>query len=150
LGATFPQVVSASNVLGSTTGVAPAAGVIGERLSATVGAVAMTVSGTVYNAASLVLTAGAWQVFGKVVFGTGGSTVAACVASISTTSATENTKSYVNLITTNTADIKAVHPMPITVNTAGQTVYLTGRMSFTGTGPSTDASYTDFYAIRIG
>jgi hypothetical protein len=64
LGATFPQVVSASNVLGSTTGIAPAAGVIGQvamnqangGVTATYGAGAVTVS-------SSTLTTGTYLVF---------------------------------------------------------------------------------------
>ena len=64
LGATFPQVVSASNVLGSTSGVAPAAGVLGETVTASI--TTTTSIGTAVQditGASLPLTAGNWRIF---------------------------------------------------------------------------------------
>jgi hypothetical protein len=61
LGASFPQVVSASNVLGSTTGVAPAAGVLGEVISAVPTDTTATTSDADVNNSSITLTAGRWR-----------------------------------------------------------------------------------------
>jgi hypothetical protein len=55
--------ISASNVLGSTSGVAPAAGVIGQKIEATITTTSSITSETDITNASLTLTAGVWDIF---------------------------------------------------------------------------------------
>lgn len=151
VGATFPLSISAANVLGATDGAAVGSGKIGERIAAnTIGAVTLSVSGTVYNAATITLPAGIWEVYGKVSFGLAGTSTTYLVASISATSATEDPATYVNFVTSDNGSNKVVQAMPLYITTAGATVYLTARMGFTGTAPATTATNTNMYAVRVG
>lgn len=65
------QQLSASNVLGLTTGGAPAAGVIGQNIQAT-GTVASLTNATAATVATILLSAGVWDVSGMADFATGG------------------------------------------------------------------------------
>lgn len=65
------QQLSASNVLGLATGGAPAAGIIGQNIQAT-GTVASLTNATATTVATIVLSAGVWDVSGMADFATGG------------------------------------------------------------------------------
>jgi hypothetical protein len=74
-GTTLPVSVSASSVLGSTSGVAPAAGVIGERITGTLAeASGITLTTSTYtDITSISLTPGTWSITATAEFAASGS-----------------------------------------------------------------------------
>jgi hypothetical protein len=146
----FPGFYQAGFAPGLTTGATIGAGYVGERISTSPSNVTLTTANVVYNAATLSLTAGVWMVFGKVSFGTAGTTQVQCIAGISETSATLANTHIVIDNSTGIANARHLHPAPYYVNTnASKTMYLLARSDFTGTAPSTDGVSTLFYAVRI-
>lgn len=133
---------------GLTTGAAIAAGYVGEKLTASLSNVALTVDGTVYNAGSLVLTAGVWLIRTKIVFSVAGITQSRCRVSLSTTSATLDTQSFIDDLSTGISSARVVKTDRF-LSTAGATIYATASSSFTGTAPSTDAVNSYIEAVRI-
>jgi len=139
----------AGSAPGLTTGAAIASGYVGEKLTASLSNVTLTASGTTYNAGSLVLTAGTWVVYGKVSFGTAGSTQTQCIAGISTTSATLDNQYITVDNSSGIANGRHLSPCPYYISTTGTTIYLVANSAFTGTAPATGASTSIFYAVRI-
>lgn len=166
-GTTLPVSVSASSVLGSTSGVAPAAGVIGEKLTqsrAFASGLAMT-SGAAANvtATALTLTPGTWALSSCVVFTSSATSTSGFYAGTSVTSATLPATSTIGA--GNTAgeiriDVEGVNiggsgnkftitlPRTITTVSTNTTVYLVATATFAGgTGLNTNG---EIQAIRIG
>jgi len=133
---------------GLTTGAAISAGYVGEKLTVTLSDVAIALTATTYNAGSLTLTAGVWLVRGKVVVGVSGTTMTRVRSSISTTSATLDTVTFVDDLSTGITYARSIKTDRY-VNTAGTTVYLTVSSDYTGTAPSTSSANMIFEAIRI-
>ena len=135
-------------LVGKTDGVAVAAGYVGQVLTASLSNVALTVSGTVYNAGSLALTAGTWLVRAKIVFGGAGITQTQCRVSLSTTSAILDTQSFIDDLSVGITSARTVKADRY-LTTTGTTIYATASCAFTGTAPATDASNSYIEAIRI-
>ena len=141
----------AGETLGLTTGVAVAAGFVGQVLSASLSNVALTVSGTGYTFGQLTLTAGIWVVYSNfIITAPGGSAktdTAMCIntsASFTSTYSTSDTSTNVSL--TGRMNISRV------INTDGVTgniAYVIGYMSYTGGSPTTVAANSNLYAVRI-
>jgi len=136
--ATFAGAVTTNGQLiakGTATNDSAAAGYIGEYVSSTGSGVALT-NGVAANIASLVLSAGDWDVsyvalFAGAITGTGTTT------SISATSATHNytVGSYIVSPTVPTVNSDTCHTITERVSTTGATFYFVGSMVFTaGTG----------------
>ena len=141
---------STNGLNGTATGAQPT-NQLKERITAAIGATTFTNSGQIYNVASIVLPRGQWQLFGKVAITAPGTTRDYAVVSISETSVTEENLSYINNVTTD-ASVTLTYPcfpLVVTVLGASKTVYLTGRTGFTGTAPTVNAGFTNFYAVRI-
>jgi hypothetical protein len=134
---------------GQTTGATIGAGYVGERLTASLSNVTLSVSGTLYNAGSLVLTAGTWMVYGKVAIGVAGTTQTACEVSIGTTNGVQDIGTLTRDLTSGISSTRYLAPTPQYVNTTGTTVYLQATCSFTGTAPTTIGANSLFYAVRI-
>lgn len=132
---------------GRTSSSAVSTGLVGEVLTGSILNPTLT-SNVAYNAASLVLPAGHYMVYGKVGLNPPGSTKTLVVVSISGTSATENNKTALRNATT-ALDYDYTASLPYYVRTTGTTVYLTVRVGFSGTAPAVQSGSTDFYAIRI-
>jgi hypothetical protein len=142
------NITGIGSIAGRTSGSAFGAGQIGEKLTGTFLTPTLA-SGSAVNIMSLTLTAGGWMVYGKAQTGTAGTTYTRFVASISTTSATQNLKSTVaDNYGSNDKD-REVCPAPIFVNTTGTTVYLVGTCTHTGSNPVATSGYNELYAIRI-
>jgi hypothetical protein len=156
-------------VLGSTTGVAPAAGVIGERISGSAIASSTTFTGTEGDAgntlSTITLTAGTWEVKYSVSIGyqTGSSSgnygsTSVFITDNSNNRVTETSRS-IGIITraaaaNNFCDTSAA--ASTTVNISGSASYkLRGyKVDSSGTGVGTAINSgnntSEFYAIRIG
>jgi hypothetical protein len=123
-------------------------GMPGEVITATTGDISVTDT-VLMNAASLTLTPGKWQAFGKIYFEKqSGSPITICSASISDTSVTNNQKSYnVNRDTGGDNTVMA-HPVVFTVTT-NTPIYLVGQAYFPDGTTETQGTATDFYAVRL-
>ena len=136
--ATFAGAVTANGQLigkGTATNDSAAAGYIGEYASSTGSGVALT-TGVAANIASLVLSAGDWDVTYVALFA-GAITGTATTTSISATSATHNytVGSYIVSPTVPTAFSDTSHTITERVSTTGATFYFVASMVFTaGTG----------------
>lgn len=97
--------LSASNVNGSTSGSAPASGVIGQQISNT-GTVASVSNNTATNITSITLSAGVWDITGMAIFG-GGITGTTFRIGINSVSATMPGSEGINQISTPTAPTAA-------------------------------------------
>lgn len=133
---------------GLATGAAIPAGYVGERLVGTW--LSPTVNtATQTNFMSLTLTAGVWLVYGKAQLGTAGTTQTRFETSLSTTSATLDTKSQVQDNFSGITGDRLLAPNPIYINTTGTTVYLVVRSTHTGTNPVPSSGFNELYAVRI-
>lgn len=142
----------APNINGGTT--TPAAGFIGEKLTASVsngGTVSSPISNS--NAATLSLTAGNWMVYGKwyIETITGTMVVTSIQASLSSTSATPNAVSTNRITATFSAGDQEIVAGPIYVSQASTAnVYLVVSATWTGAGTSRiNAGNTALYAVRM-
>lgn len=133
-------------IQGRTSGTAISSGYIGEKITGTILNPTLT-SGTIFNAASIVLTSGVWMVYGKVVTGGAGTSKTYQVSTVSNTSTVEDSESYANL-ESGTNSTMTTHSIK-QITTTGATFYLTVRCGFTGTPPTVTLANTQFYAIRI-
>lgn len=134
---------------GALMGNTIASGCVGETITASLSDVSLNALSD-FTCGTLSLTAGKWQVYAKLAFGTAGTTQTNCIASISLTAATHNQKTAVRDLTTGIASARYISPMPLVVNISTTTnVYLIGSSASTGTAPSTQSSASDFYAVRI-
>ena len=134
---------------GAGDGTAVPAGYVGEKLSGTNIGPTLSVSGSVYNAASLTLPAGVWMVFGHIYVSTIGATLTAVLASISTSSGAHNSLSTAADYSTATGTARFLCPAPLYINTTGQPVYLCASSVYTGTTPGVQTIGTELYAIRL-
>jgi hypothetical protein len=154
LGTAFPAMISASNVLGSTTGVAPAAGVIGQRIDGTTNTGTGIASGATRDNASIALTPGNWLLFGAcgTTFATVNPTVTLMEVAISPTSATFDTPFYKSTYAPNASanSISGVMSAPVrqVSVSSNTTYYLVGK--YTTASGAVDHFYNVLYAIRIG
>jgi len=124
---------------------------IGEYVtSGNIAGTTMSVSGTVYNLSSIVLSKGQWIIFAKARSQAAGTSYSVFQASISATSATHDTKTLVADTSTQNTD-KYISPMPsfVSVTSASQTFYLTVSANFTGTAPIAQGGSSNFYALKI-
>jgi len=135
------------SIKGRVDGVAVEAGSVGEKITGTILNPTLTAAATA-NAGSIVLTAGVWMIYGKVVISAAGTSKSYHVSSISATTATEDDETYSN-IQSDLNTVTSIVCNPKHVNTTGATYYLTVRTSFTGTAPTVTSAKTTFYAIRI-
>jgi len=150
LGDSANTAFAGNNIVGRKNGSTISAGFVGERISASLSNVTLSVSNTVYNAGTLSLTAGVWVVYGKVSFGTAGSTQNQCIAGTGLTSATLNNAQIGIDNSSGIAAARHVQAAPLYLNiSTTTTVYMHARSEFTGTAPATDAASSLFYAVRI-
>lgn len=133
---------STVGIKGTATNDNAQAGSVGEYLSNTVLATSLT-NGAPFNAASITLTAGDWDVSGSVSFinGTGASS-SVMNASLSTTTATQNTAigfmtSSPN-VTTITVTTRMSTPVARFSLTAATTIFLVGVDTFAGGSVTSD------------
>ena len=153
-GTTLPVSLSASSVLGSTSGSAPAAGVIGENTSAA-GSNTVLTTATWANVATLSLNKGTYIVYGCAYFELT-SAITSCSdrsVSISTTSVTPTVGITVTSNATATYDSQiAASPLVLNISADSTTVYLVAKSTFVvGTGGlRVLGSNTRLAAIRIG
>lgn len=130
------QVLS-GNLPGNTSGAAPAAGVVGEKLETLVaaGAPVALSTNTAANVATLSLTPGVWDVSGNVSFaGAGGLTqtaASACIGSGSATMVVDGSEvpSGVLTVATNETDGITIPPKRFLI-TATANVYLVAKATF--------------------
>lgn len=131
-GTTFNQPI----IKGETNGSSAVAGQIGERITNSNTAISLT-NGAPFNAASITLTAGDWDVSGTISFINGaGASSSVMNASISLTSVTQNTAigwmtSSPNVTTTAVTTRMSTPVVPISVTTT-TIVYLVGVDTFAG------------------
>jgi hypothetical protein len=138
VGATFPLSIGASNVLGSTTGTAVAAGYIGQILSSTPGSNITPGSSTAYkDICSVTLTPGVWIVNALVAFVPSGTTYTRVGAGISTTQNSMDTTGTLALtiLSQSDANTQYINVGPRYFNIATSTpVYLEGFLTYTVLG----------------
>ena len=152
LGTAFPAMISASNVLGSTTGVAPAAGVIGQSIEAQPALLSQT-SGTTANIGTINLTQGRWRVDAKVgaIFANTNVTITSINGVISTVSASFSQFQYSvkTSMSVLTGDGPAITVMPrvFDVGPGGLTIYIVGNL--TSASGAIDY-YSSYLLTRIG
>lgn len=142
--------LTAPVVNGVTNGSAAAAGVVGEVLTASPAALALT-SGTSTNVASISLSAGDWLVWGQLVFSAGGTTTLSSWASgFNQTSAALPgfpLTTQQSGITLAAGAIACQQPVPRRISVAAATTYyLVGSATFSG---STCYGQGIIYANRI-
>lgn len=123
-------------------------GMPGEVITATTADVSVT-STVLMNAASISITAGKWQVFGKIYFEKqSGNPITAYSASISDTSETNNAKSLV--IHRDSGGDMTVSALPVIFNlTTTTTIYLVGAATFPDGTTETQGTNTELYAVRL-
>jgi len=146
-GTSLPLSISASSVLGSTSGVAPAAGVIGEVRAFTNRVVSAVTANFVANASALdVLPAGHWAVYGKASVATG--SVTSLNALISTNIASDATGDIGSTsITTPTFSGFATAPLFVAVVDVATTLGIYAKANTSGANANVTVSG---FAIRIG
>lgn len=148
-----------TGVLGVTDASAATAGTVGEVISATVavGSAIDLTTATPANVTSISLTAGDWDVYGKVAFDCSGTTVITrIIGAISLTSATLPTApealdnsifDLANSFTTGSAPKLSLPTCRINVS-GTTTVYLVAQIDFSGGGSDGDA-YGAIWARRV-
>jgi hypothetical protein len=150
-GTTLPVSVSASSVLGSTSGVAPAAGVIGENIPASLSNVTFGSSGTDTTLGAITLpTSGVYLVFGKIECSAGGTTQVSLELSISLNSTAGHRPSQIRDRSTALSNLLVGTSVRYVVASAGDILRLIGQASYSGTAPASVAAGSQFYAVRIG
>jgi hypothetical protein len=150
--ATTPGAYAAGMAPGATNGAAITAGYVGEVITASLSNVTITPTATAINVGSLSLTPGVWQVFAKSMWSasSGATTATAYRVSISTTSATEHLPSGTIVYSSSGIPDFYVAACPRVISTASSlTVYMVGLANYTGTAQPTDATKSQFYAVRI-
>lgn len=151
-GASVGYPVSARNIVGDVSGTTVPSGYIGEKISGTIQTSGSMTSATIYEMASIALTPGRWQLFGRAAAGTGGTPGANSYSdiSISTTNSAIDNTSLVRaaIVSVSGGDVyTTAHPLIVDTSVA-VTYYLTMRLTFT-TSTHTRNSATSFYAVRI-
>jgi hypothetical protein len=135
---------------GLVTGAAIPAGYVGERITGTMTNNAIAVSGTVYNAGSIPLTAGTWMLYGKVAISPAGTTHSQTDVGISATSATFEEPRRARDLGTSAGLNRFIVAEPAYVNlNSAQTYYLVMTAAYTGTAPAAIGTSSEFYAVRI-
>lgn len=151
--------VKAGQVPGQVTGSSTAAGYIGEIITGTSSSPAIGTAGTATEVFSISLTAGLWQLFGKIAYQIGSSAVfgtdnyIAC--DISSVSGTIQNVAYSDCtVSGGTTKTRHVQNTRTVALSSSATYYLNGRHNLsTTTGCSYKTSGIDsttFYAVRIG
>jgi hypothetical protein len=142
---------------GNWSGVAPAAGYVGEQISSFIrdtSAVDLTVSGTIYDVTTISLTPGTWDVSGLVMF-TGITTGTRQTASVGSSSASIPNISYGNnttgatFVSTTVEDVGlAIPSFRVNIPVAGGaiTYYLIARATFSAGTPK---AYGRISATRV-
>lgn len=135
LGGNYPLSVSASQVLGSVTGTAPAAGYIGETYEALQSVSQVPgASATAFNVLSYTPPAGRWKVEGSFLCQPGSAGTTYGMADINTSVAFRTGPvAYTQLYTSGNNVGGAIYPL--IVNSTGSTVvYLVGQMNYSTIG----------------
>lgn len=148
----FPGFYQAGLAPGLTTGAAIGAGYVGQVISASLGNVALSASGGQYNAGTLTLTPGVWMLHAKCQIGhwTTTHTNAAVSISSSAEGVNNNELTMVRDTSTQTGTGSYIAASPRVANIAVNTdFYMVVTASGTGTNPSTTATSSQFYAVRI-
>lgn len=152
-GTTLPVSVSASSVLGSTSGVAPAAGVIGES-GTTIGSgsVSAAASGAYKTVLSKALGAGVWLVTCGCRWNDGSSDASEVYFGLSDSADTTPGDGYKTIDLPSNALAKATAGMSrIFVKSSSWTVYLNAGVTYGTIGTGTwDADGSQITYIRIG
>jgi hypothetical protein len=165
-GTTLPVSVSASSVLGSTTGSAPAAGVIGETKTwATPPSTNLSLSTEAdWTNATITVTAGVWLIIASVqvgyttgaVAGNMGSTVVRLTNSANTVIDNQSAQVTAKTSAAAVTEVRSTVTLCTTVSVSSSTEYKLRVYRVNGVGTGTGAVYNDdtaystFKAIRIG
>lgn len=148
----FPGFYQAGLAPGLTTGAAIGAGYVGQVISASLSNVALSASGGQYNAGTLTLTPGVWMLHAKCQIGhwTTTHTNAAVSISSSAEGVNNNELTMVRDTSTQIGTGSYIAASPRVANIAVNTdFYMVVTASGTGTNPSTTATSSQFYAVRI-
>jgi hypothetical protein len=151
-GAAVGYPVSARNIVGDTSGSVVPTGMLGEVLTATLSNVLISPTATAVTVGTLNLTPGTWQVFAKSMWSasSGASTATYYRVSISTILGSEHLASANAIFNSSGVPDFYVSPCPRIISTASnQAIYMVALGQFTGTAQTTDASRSQFYAVRI-
>ena len=136
-------------VKAAETGTAIPAGYVGEEKIASVSNTSFSASGVATNVASLVLPAGVWYVYAQIYFQAGGgTTITAAAGGISTSSATLQADSFINIPLSTTQDY-SLPINPRVISTPGTTIYLVGRTTYSSGTPQSNGTFTKLKAVRL-
>jgi hypothetical protein len=136
-------------IQGRKSGVAISSGYVGEWVFATpASAVTFATSGTVFNIASLTLTAGVWLVYGNGVVIPGSAVMTASYSGVSLNSTAFDSLTYVVGGQHTSAATNYYASLPRVIRTTGTTVYLNGNVSWSGTA-GTFSTTSSIQAVRI-
>lgn len=148
--ATASGLYKAGSAPGQTTGVAIAAGYVGEIISDTLSDQSL-VTNVHKDAGDITLTPGVWQIYARL-FINGGNNLGETQTTISETSATADLQYAADNPTSNSSsdntDTTGLNFRTVNISSSTQ-YYLTCRAIFVSGSVSTLASRSEFYAVRI-
>lgn len=128
--------IASSEIAGTATNNSAAAGLLGEYVATLVASgspVTLTTSNTVYDIASIVLTAGDWDVTGNCVINGSSATITAAIASLNNASATiasDSTEVSSGVLTTALSETDSITLPPKRFSlSAGATIYMSAKVT---------------------